>query len=270
MIFRKFLQTFEKKALKIEKRVRLVISVSALTSLMIFSTFFYFDKALIFVPLLFTASFLFTYFALLEDIEKLDWFGLFFTSVSLTIFFYLFYFLFPGRWLTRIPFIIVYGISLYAVLLSSNIFNVGVEKNLQLYRAAFSVNFFYLTFISFIIFNVLFSFKGLFLFNMLVVGAAGFLLSLHLFWSIKLDKKLDSVVVSYSLFVSIILMELAVLISFVPLRSTIASLFLTASFYSLGGVIYNYIDQKLFKETIREYAFVWSFVLIIMVLSVSW
>lgn len=270
MTFKKFLQIFEKKAVKIEKRVRLVISVSAMTGLMIFSTFFYFDRALIFVPLLFAVSFLLTYFALLEDIEKMDWFGLFFTPVSLTIFFYLFFFLFPGRWLTRIPFIIVYSISLYAVLLSSNIFNVGVEKNLQLYRAAFSVNFFYLTFISFIIFNVLFSFKGLFLINMFVVGVVVFLLSLHLFWTIKLDKMLSSAIVNYSLFVGIVLIELAMLISFIPLRSTIASLFLTASFYSLGGVVYNYIEQKLFKETVREYVFVWSFVLIIMILSVNW
>ena len=270
MTFKKYLQIFEKRAVKIEKRLRLVISVFISTGLVVFSTFFYFDKAPMFIPLLFVASFLLTYFALLEEIEETDWFGLFFMPVSLTIFFYLFYFLFPGRWLTRIPFIFVYGISLYAVLLSANIFNVGVEKNLQLYRAAFSINFFYQTFLAFIIFNILFSLKGFFLINMLIVGGAGFLLSLHLFWTIKLDKRLNREIVNYALFVAILLAELALFVSFIPLRSTIAALFLTASYYSLGGVVYSFIDQKLFRETIREYAFVWIFVLAITILSISW
>ena len=270
MTFKKYLQIFEKKGTKIEKRIRLVISVFILTGLMIFSTFFYFDRALIFIPILIIAGFLLTYFALLEGIEKMAWFGLFFTPVALTIFFYLFYFLFPGRWLTRIQFIAVYGISLYAVLLCSNIFNVGVEKNLQLYRAAFSVNFLFLTFLAFIIFNVLFSLKGLFIVNMVIAGGVGFLLSLQLFWTIKLDKKLEKEVVNNALFITIILTELTILTSFIPLKGTIAALFLTASFYSLGGVVYNHIDQKLFKETVREYTFVWLFVLIILILSISW
>ena len=60
---------------------------------------------------------------------------LFLLPILLSVAMYLFYFLFPVRWLTRIPFVLVYGISMYAVLLSSNIFNVGVEKNLQLFLA---------------------------------------------------------------------------------------------------------------------------------------
>lgn len=269
MIYKKFLQIFEKKAIKIEKRIRLVIAVIILSCTMVFSTFFYFDKAPIIVPVLFISSFLLTYIALLEDIEKAKWFGLFFTPVSLTIFSYLFYFLFPGRWLTRIPFIIIYAISLYAVLLCANIFNIGAEKNLQLYRAAFSVNFFYLTFLAFIIFNILLSLKSYFLLNMIIAGGVGFLLSLHLFWTIKLDKNLSNEVINYSLFVSIVLTELSALVGFIPLRVPIASLFLTASFYSLGGIVYNFIDKKLFKETIREYSFVWIFVLVILLLSIS-
>lgn len=248
----------------------MAISVIALSFLMLFTTFFYFDKALIFIPLLFISTFVFTYFALLEEIEKIDWFGLFFMPVSITIFLYIFFYLFPGRWLTRIPFIVVYSISIYAALLCANIFNVGVEKNLQLYRAAFSINFFYQTFLAFIIFNILFSLKEFFLINMAVVGGASFFLSLHLFWTIKLDRHLTKEVVYYALFVVIFLAELTLFVSFIPLRSTIGALFLSASYYSLGGVIYNHIDQKLFKETVREYVFVWIFVLIIMILSLSW
>lgn len=266
----KLLKSFDKKAIKIEKRLRLVISVLGMSFLILLSTFFYFDKALIFIPILLVASFIFSYFALLEEIERMDWFGLFFMPVILTVSFYMFFFLFPGRWLTRVPFMFVYAISFYAVLLCSNIFNVGVEKNLQLYRAGFSINFFYLTFVSFIIFNIIFSFKTFFLVNLIASGVATFFLSLHLYWTIKLEKQLIKEVIICAFFTAITVSEVSVLISFIPLKSTIASLFLTSTFYSLGGIIYNHTDEKLFKETIREYIFVWIFVLIITLLSVNW
>jgi len=268
-MFKKYLRIFEKKAVKIEKRIRLVISVVSLTFLLIFSTFFYFDKALIFIISFFILGYFFTYFALLEDIKSFDWFGLFFIPIFLTIVFYLFYFLFPSRWLTRLPFVVFYGISIYAALLCSNIFNVGVEKSLQLYRAAFSVNYFYLTLLSFMAFNLLFYFKQYFFINFLVIFITSFLLSFHLFWTVKLNKRPDKKLFHYSFFLSLILGELAVILSFLPVKGVISSLFLTASFYSLGGVIYNYIDNRLFKEVIREYLFVWVFIFIITLLSIN-
>ncbi len=264
------LKSINKKILKIEKRFRFVISALVLTGALLFSTFFFFDKAIVFVPLLAILSYWFTYFSLIEGIEKIEWFTLFFIPVSLTISFYLFYFLFPGRWLTRIPFVAIYGVSIYAVLLCSNIFNVGVEKNLQLYRAAFSVNFFYQTLISFLVFNLLFIVGQSFFVNGLIVGGSSFLLSLHLFWSIKLDHHFERDIVLYAFLVGLVLLQLAVVLSFIPIKSTIAALFLIASYYSLTGLIYSYIDQRLFIETIREYVIVLIFVFLITLLSISW
>lgn len=274
MIFKKYLQTLHrlirKKVIKVEKRLRLVFASIFLTFLMTLATFFYFDKALIFIPFLILSSYFFTYISLIEKIEKIGWINLFIMPSFLTISFYLFYFLFPSRWLTRLPFVIFYGVSIYAVLLCSNIFNVGVEKSLQLYRAAFSINFFYQTLISFLLFNVIFSLKEYFYLNMILTGIISFILSFQLFWTVRLDKNIEKDLVIFSLFVALVISEFAVLVSFIPLRSTISSLFLTGSFYSLSGIIYNYIDKKLFKETIREYIFVWVFILIITFFSISW
>ena len=261
---------FQKRALKIDKRLRLVISVLALGSIVFISTFFYFDKAYFFLPLLFIATYFFTYFSLAEGIDKMGRFGLFLMPEMTTIFFYLFYFLFPGRWLTRLPFIIFYEISIYAVLLCSNIFNVGVEKSLGLYRAAFSINFLYQTIISFIVFNLFFATKTNFLINGVGAGVIGFLMALNLFWTIRLKKTLEKEVLHYALLIAVILFELAVLVSFVPLKTPIYSLFMTASYYSLAGLIYSFIDQRLFKETVREFVLVLSFVLAITIFSISW
>jgi len=274
MIFKKFLLTLDKqikkRAIKIEKRLRLAISVVLLTFLMLFSTFFYFDKALFFIFAFLLITYFLTYFSLIEKIEKISWLTLFLMPVLLTISFYLFYFLFPSRWLTRLPFLFAYGISIYAVLLCSNIFNVGVEKSLQLYRAAFSINFFYQTLVSFLIFNIIFSLKEIFYINLILVGGVVYLLSFQLFWTIKLDKKPEREVFDFAFLTALILAEVSVLVSFIPLPSTSVSLFLTATFYSIAGIFYNYLDKKLFKETIREYVFVWIFIFLITLLSISW
>lgn len=263
-------QFFEKKANKIDKRLRLVISVLILGSLMLVSTFFNFDKAFFFLPVFMVVTYFLSYFSLLEGIKKIGWFGLFLMPELITLFFYLFYFLFPGRWLTRLPFIFIYEVSIYAVLLCANIFNVGVEKNLQLYRAAFSINFFYQALVSFLFYNVLFSLKYNFFVNMVGAGISAFLLSLQLFWSIRLNRYLDKEIFIYSLFTALLMLETSLVVSFIPLRTAVYALFLTATYYSTTGVIHHHIDEKLFKETIREYVSVWVFVIIITLLSLSW
>ena len=262
-------QFFEKKAIKIDKRIRLVISVSILGLLMLFSTFFNFDKAPFFLPVFIITTYLLSYFSLLEGIKKISWFGLFLMPELITLFFYLFYFLFPGRWLTRLPFIFIYEVSIYAVLLCANVFNVGVEKNLQLYRAAFSINFFYQAVVSFLFYNVLFSFKYNFLINIIGTGISALLLSLQLFWSIRLNRQLDKEVLTYALFTALLMIETGLIMSFIPLKTAVYALFLTATYYSVTGIIHHHIDEKLFEETIREYVSVWAFVLIITLLSLS-
>lgn len=268
--FRLFRQSFDKKAIKIDKRIRLVISVLILGLLMLFSTLFNFDKAVIFVPIFLIATYLLSYFSLLEGIKRISWFGLFLMPGVITIFFYLFYFLFPARWLTRLPFIFIYEVSIYAVLLCANIFNVGVEKNLQLYRAAFSINFFYQAVVSFLFYNVLFSLKYNFIVNMIGAGIWTFLLSLQLLWSIRLNRYLEKNVLDYSLFITLFMMQAVLIVSFIPSRTTVYALFLTASYYSVAGIIHHHIDEKLFKETVREYVSVWIFVLVITLLSLNW
>jgi len=271
---RKFLsnlvELFQKKALRIEKRFRFVISALILSLLMLTSTLFLFEKAIIFIGLFFVLGYLLTYFSLLERIERVEWITLFLMPIILTISFYLFYFLFPIRWLTRLPFIALYGISIYAVLLCSNIFNVGVEKSIQLYRAAFSINFFYQMVASFLFNNALFSFKLHFIFNALLVFVTAFLLGFQLIWTVKLDLRVERNTIIYGFFIALVLAELALVGSFVPLKSTVLALFLASSYYSLSGLIYSYLDQRLFKETVREYISVWIVVFMITLLSLQW
>lgn len=259
-----------KRFTPIEKRLRFVFSVVLLTSLMLISTLFFFDKFFIFLPLFFMSNFVAVYFSVLEGIEYFEWFGLFFMPLTLALSSYFFYFLFPARWITRLLFIIFFAVSYYAILLCSNIFNVGAEKSLQLYRAAFSVNFFYQTIISFFLLNAILSFHLNFLVNGFIVGGLMFLFALQLFWTVKLDHHLTKEIVVYALFVAVVIGQIAIVLSFTPIKLTISALLLTATYYSLSGIIYSYYDQRLFKETVREYIFVFAGALIIAILTLSW
>lgn len=255
---------------QLPKRLRFVIASSAMTGMLLLTTFFEFDKVWIFLPLLALLAYFFVYFSIIEGLHKAEWIVLFIMPVFFTIFVYCFYFLFPVRWLTRVPLLLTYGFSFYALLLTTNIFNVGVEKNIQLYRAAFSVNFLFQTLIIFLIMQVLQSFQLPFYLNVLATGLLIFPIAVQLLWSVKPQIELKREVLFYALLIALLLMELSLLISFLPMRSTIVSLLLTASYYSVGGLMYHYMDEKLFKQTIREYSFVVIFVVGIVLLTIQW
>lgn len=252
------------------KRLRFVISSIAMTGLLLLTTFFEFEMVWVFVPVLVLTVYIFTFFAIFEGVNKIEWVVLFVMPLLFTIFAYFFYFLFPVRWLTRVPLIVIYGFSFYAILLTSNIFNVGVEKNIQLYRAAFSVNYLFQTLIVFLAMQVLMSFRQAFLINGLVSFVIIFPIALQLLWSVKPQVKLEKSALFFALIISFILMQVSMILSFVPIRSTIYALVMTACYYSIAGLVYHLVDEKLFKQTIREYTFVMIFVGIIALLTIQW
>src|SRR5690606_13810906 len=106
------------------------------------STFFPFSEwRWLFGFILIIVSYMTTYIAVFEGIDGVEWYMLFLMPICLAIALYVFYSLLPVRWLTRLPFLFLFALTYYAMLLASNILNIGVDKSLQLYRAAFSVNY---------------------------------------------------------------------------------------------------------------------------------
>ncbi len=257
--------------LKIEKRIRFVISTAIVSAVMLIATFFFFDKSWFFVSLLIVLVYIITYFSLIEGVRKIEWITLFVLPILFTITAYFFYFLFPVRWLTRLPFIVLYSISFYALLLTSNIFNVGVKTNLQLYRAAFSVNYFFQTFICFLGFNILFSLKQGFITNAIFTFILVTILAFHLLWTVKLELFFEKTIIYYTLILALVVTEVALVLSFIPWKNTmVLALFLSSCYYSLVGLVYSYYNQRFFKDSIREYLLVLGFVGVIALLSVGW
>lgn len=239
--------------------------------LLTISSFFTFtDSWYIFIPIIFLVSYITTYFAVFEGIDRVEWYMLFVVPIMLAIALYLFYSLLPVRWLTRLPFLILFSLGYYAVLLTMNIFNVGVERSLQLYRAAFSINYLTQTFIIFLFVLVILSFRLNFILNAFIIALLSFFISLQLFWTVKLEKTFDRKLLIFSGVLALLLLEVSLLVSFMPIRINVIALILTSFYYSLTGIVYNYLADRLFKNTLREYAFVMVFVLFITVLTLQW
>lgn len=255
---------------RIEKRKRFVIGTFFLAFLVLISSFLTFNQVKYFVFFIAFSVYLTTFFSILEGISRIEWVMLFVLPVYFTVSFIFFYFLLPVRWLTRLPFVSLFTISIYAILLSSNIFNVGVEKSLQLFRAAFSVNFLFLTITAFLTFSLLLSFRLSFFFNFLLSLILIFPLSYQFLWTIDPKEKFSKELFKYSGLISLLIAELALFFSFVPIRPNIFALLLTATFYSLSGLFQAFLEERLFKSVIREYLIVFIGVLLIALVSINW
>lgn len=255
---------------RIEKRRRFIFTTFFLTLIILISSFFSLEQAEYFLLILGLCVYFLTFFSVLERIDGVEWLMLFMIPVYFTLAFYLFYFFFPSRWLTRFPYVTIYAVSIYAILLSSNIFNVGATKNLQLVRAAFSVNYLFVTITSFLIFNLVLSFRlpamaNFFLFLILI-----FPLAVQFLWSVEPTTYLNRQLVWYGFAISLLIAEFGLVFSFTPIKPTILALFLTSGFYSLGGLIHAYIENMLFRERVKEYIIVLVFVFLITILSIQW
>lgn len=256
--------------IRIEKRRRFIISTMLLTLLMIVSTYFSFEAASFFVIPIIVLVYFLTYFSILEGITDKEWLMLFIPPLYFSVVFYLFYFFLPQRWLARAPFAVLYSISVYALLLSQNIFNVGVEKSLQLFRAAFSINYLFLTLTMFLATSLLFSLRLLFVVNGLLIFIMSLPLALHFVWSINPQEHVERSVFKHALVVSVILAQAVMVFSFIPITPSVFSLVVTALFYSLCGLLSAHLTSRLFRERIREYLFVLGAVFVITLLTVKW
>ncbi len=259
-----------KKLLKLPKRYRVVLSTFILSFIFLVSTFFPRENFFIFLGVFILLTYLLVYFSILEGIEKVEWLTLFLTPVLTVVSLYTFYFLFPIRWLTRLPFLLIFAVSVYSNLLTSNVLNVGVEKPLQLYRAAFSTNFLFQSIIVFLLSTVFFSMlKGPF-FNFFSLLLLLFPLALQFVWSIKLNLFFEKEDFKYAFLIAFIPSQVGFLFSFSPINAVTFGILVSAFYYYCAGYVYLVLEKKLFPETLREFNFVLIIVIIFLLLSIRY
>ena len=166
----------------------------------------------------------------------------------------LFWFLLPTTILARLPIIILYGLGIYALNLTLNIFTVSAVRTIALARAAKGVGFVLTLLVAFLLFDTILSVKFSLWLTVLMVALVSFLLFFQGLWVIRLEKNLfsgDLLLISGLL--SLGLAEIAMLLYFWPVTVVVGSLFLTVAVYILLGLGQASREGRLFKHTVREY-----------------
>ncbi len=208
--------------------------------------------------------------ALFGDLKKTEWLTVLILPVLYPVAVALFYFLLPVRLLSRILILSIFGIGMYALLLTENIFSVAAIRTIQLLRAAHAVGFLLTLLVAFFLWDTLFSFRLAPWWNALGVGITSLPLILQGLWSVNLEDKISQEVVNNSLGLSWGLTSLALMISFWPVTITIASLFLVTALYVGLGLVQNRMTGRLFKKTVTEYLWVSGLVVGLTFLLAQW
>lgn len=182
----------------------------------------------------------------------------------------LFWFLLPSEPLAQVPVLVVYGLGLYAIMLTANIYCVSVSRSIALLRAAKSVGFVMTLFTTFLLFDALFSLRASFLVNVLVSIALGFLLVLPSLWIVKLEPKISKDLVLKSFFIAFLIAQTAGVLYFWPTTVAVSSIFITSVVYVALGTMQAYLDERLFSSTLREFLIVGAIVFTTMILSTRW
>lgn len=191
-----------------------------------------------------------------EDLSGIEWITLLVLPSIFTLAVGLFYFLVPGRWLTRIAAVVIYWVGMYALLLTENIFNVAANRTIALLRAAHSVGFLVTLVTAFMLFDVILSFRMNGFVNAALSFFVFFPLVLSSFWSVELSLWLSKRCLLYTFFSCLAISEMALAISFWPVITTVGALFLTTVMYEVVGVGQYDLAQRLTKRAVLEFVLV--------------
>jgi hypothetical protein len=222
------------------------------------------------IGLLAGAAYALSFWAMLEDLKGIEWLTTLILPVMYPVSVALFYFLLPERLLTRLVIVSFFGLGMYALLLTENIFNVAAMRTIQLLRAAHAVGFLLSLLTAFFLWDTIFSFRLAPWWNGWLIGLTAWPLTLAGLWCVNLEEKLTPPVIWGSLTISWCLLVLAFMVSFWPVTITVASLFLVTALYVGLGIGQQHLAGRLFKKTLSEYLWVGIIVLVTVFFLARW
>lgn len=256
--------------LGLTKRQKIIVASVIVTFGLLSTQLVDFNLRFRFLAGLSVLAYILSLWALWEGLDRMKAFILLILPTFFTLAVASFYFLLPIRWLTRLPVAFIFGLSFYLLLLSQNVFNVAAIRTIPLYRAASTVAFLFTLITAFFLFNVILAFNLLFLWNGILVFLVSLPLCLHILWSLEMEERLSFKTLTYSIVVSLILGELAIVLSFWPMAPIIWSITLSSSMYVLLGLATHYIKNRFSRRVMWEYLGIGLLVFFIAYLTTSW
>ncbi len=182
----------------------------------------------------------------------------------------LFWFLLPATMFARIPIIILYGIGIYALSLTMNIFTVSSIRTIALARAAKGVGFVLTLFTGFLLYDAILSLRASWFITNIIIYLVSFPLILQGLWSGKLMRQFEKGLIIYSAVLAYGITAIAMVLYFWPVSVVEGAIFLTVSMYVLLGLGQSDQEGRLFRQTVQEYLVIGITVFLAMVLFTSW
>ncbi len=226
---------------------------------------------LLILPVLCLLSYGLVYFGLLEDIKRHEWFVLFIVPVIWTACWYVSFYMLPSRFVSRMVFSIVHIFIMYILIGAMNIFNVGVEKNIQLQRAAQAANQFVIVLVFYLYTQIISSLNLYWIVLGTLTGIFAGLMGIQAFWTYAPRETISRETFKLSLFQGFVMGHMMILLTFVPfLLETPRPMIVTGVFYILSGILANYTDEVAFRARVREYLAVLVLLVIAAVITIQW
>lgn len=182
----------------------------------------------------------------------------------------LFWFLLPASIFTRFPIMIFYGLGIYALCLTMNIYTVSAIRTIALLRAARGVGFVLSLVTSFLVFDTILSLRTTLPITATLIAVSSLPLFMQGYWAIPLETEFSWKLVKMSAVASLVMGQVAVSLYFWPVTVVVGSLFLTVAVYVLLGLGQARLEARLFAQTVREYLLVGLLVFVGMLIATSW
>ncbi len=258
---------FEKFSLP--KRQRFVIAVLLLSGGLFISQHFLGKSGVFMAFLLSLLTGIFLFLANYHDIKQNFSPYLFVLPFFYSLAFSLFYFLVPARFLWRFVMTLLYGVGLYSLFLSENIFTVASGRTIALASSAKTVSFLITLVSYFFLSNVVFSLDLHPLPKAIFVFLYTFCLCAQSFWTYTLQK-LPKLYFIWISILSLCFFELTLILWFWPSDLTFIAIFLTGIFYMFVGLSHVWLERRLFRSILWEYTWVTVVVTSILFLFTTW
>jgi len=191
-----------------------------------------------------------------------------------TLGFGLFSALLPANWLNFLLSSLFFGVVVYVMFLAENVFLVAIGyKTVPLYRAAYTVNLIVTLLVSFFVFDGIFSFKLPYWGNMLAVAVLSLLFFAYQYWAMAIELADDGKEKGrwpYIIIPSVLITEMAGILSFWPVGIFKGSIYLVAAIYVILGLTQAEIRDRLFKRVEMTYIYVGIAVVLASILATNW
>lgn len=182
----------------------------------------------------------------------------------------LFWFLLPANIFARLPAVFFYGLGIYALCLTTNIYTVAAIRTIALLRAARGVGFVLTLVTFFLIYDAILSLRATIPLTTLAVSLISYPLFLQGYWTVPLKTKFHKDLFVISAISSIVIGQIAISLYFWPVTVVVGSLFLTVTVYVLLGLGQARLEARLFAQTVREYLIVGLLVFLGMFIATRW